>query len=526
MKSETAMRPSLADKIKCRFLVMMRMSHQRTLEVKSGPRFRKRVVPTTSGPRLIAAARQYRGIGWLPSALLAADTIPREAMLRPGYALPYYMFGKIGWKAYGMSPINQDLPWDPKSSWNDAFPKGPIDWGDPIDDQIFTSLRLQGPNPFMLKRVVDDSSGDQAAAEFELDFSQLFDGVFDPVVARFRVNEGVLEPAWISIGGRRYDRGEDGWDTAKRVVNGLDARYAAFVRHLLNSHLMVGQAYALAAYSLPVWHPLRAFMDFFTYSTMHVNQIAFTSLLTTDSYFLRSHFITPQVARGLIENAMASFDFDEWIAPRDLAKRGLGEIKGHPYAEDAMLVWPAIERVVEGHLDDLDIDDETIRTDSHLAAWYATLTEVLPNSSTVPQLTNRQSLEDLMAALIYNNVIHEICGNLNPLLGSRDHADKAAISFEGLVALTDMTAAQPIPRAADVLLMDQAAFVSGFNVSGNALLTINAPRYIDDPKLQLTVKQLQNDLTDAAKVIAQRNEARKIPFRAMEPHRWEASISF
>lgn len=524
MNSELSMRPSLADTVKCRLLVMMRASHQRTLEVKSGSRFRKRVVPTISGPRLVAAARQYRRIGWLPSNLLAPETIPKEARLRAGYALPYYLFGKIGWKAYGMSPINPDVPWDPASSWNDAFPKGPIDWGDPIDDKIFTSLRLQGPNPFMLKRVSDDS--DDASAEFDLDFSQLFEGVFEPVIARFRMHDGVLEPAWISIGDRRYNRGKKGWSNAKRVVNGLDARYAAFIRHLLNSHLMVGQAYALAAFSLPVWHPLRAFMDFFTYSTMHVNHIAYTSLLTADSYFLRSHFITPTVARGLIENSMAAFDFDEWIVPRDLAKRGIGAINGHPYAEDALLVWPAIERVVEGHLDDLDIDDETVQADPHLVTWYATLTEVLPNSDTLPRLDCRQSLEDLMAALIYNNVIHEICGNLNPLLGSRDDADKAAIAFEGLIALTDENATQPIPRAADVLLMDQAAFVSGFNVKGNALLTINGPRYIDDPKLQLTVKQLQKDLVEAAAEIQRRNEAREIPFRAMEPHRWEASISF
>ncbi|MBN4047545.1 hypothetical protein JYT71_00905, partial [Acidimicrobiaceae bacterium AH-315-P05] len=378
-------------------------------------------MPTSPAPRLVAAARRYKKMGWLPAHLVTPDKVPKDARLPLRYLLPYYATSKIIWKLYGKSPISSDLAWDVKSSWNNAFPPPLSEWGTPTSDASFVRLRLQGPNPFMLARSTPDpdmGDGDDWVV-FDLDFSRLFDGVFVPTIARFLLVDDELVPAWISIDGELHRPNSDRWEDAKRIVNGLDARYSAFVRHLLNTHLMVGQAYALAGHTLPVWHPLRPFMDFFTYATLHVNHIAFGALLTEDSYFLRSNFVSADDAHRLIVNATAEFNFDEWLAPTDIENRGIDAIPNHPYVEDSRLVWPLIERIVADHLGDIDINaDADVTNDQHLIAWYTTLRSVLPGVESVPVLTGTDDLKNLMTALIYNNVIHEICGDFSPILGS------------------------------------------------------------------------------------------------------------
>ena len=515
-----------ADKAKAKMIVAMRRLHHHTLHKSSTATFRRRVVDSSPPPRLVPAARRYKKMGWMPTSLLAAEKLPSETKLPPRYVLPYYAIGKIGWAIYGKSPISPDLPWSPDSPLAGAFPTSSSAFGAPTDDATFAALRLQGPNPFTLHRVEPDpSEGDAADAVcFALDFTELFAGVVAPTIARFTVADDALQPTRIHVGDAVHRPGDPGWDEAKRIVNQLDARYSAFIRHLLNTHLMVGQAYSLAAYTLPPWHPLREFMDFFTYGTAIVNHYAYDALLTANSYFLRSNFVTPDDARLMMENAARVFDFDEWLVPYDIEKRGLDAIPNHPYVEDARTVWPAIVQVVDRHLDDLDIRDADVADDPDLTWWYITLARMLPDDK-IPPLKTRDDLRDLLTALIYNNVIHEVCGNLSPILDSTDPADKRGIDIEHLKAMANGDAV-PEPTAASVFLMEQASFVSSFNVTGNSLMTINAARYIDDPKLRIAIEDLQLTLRELDKEIAARNATRTIPFEMMRPSKWEASVSF
>ncbi len=522
-------RPAISDSAKALGILAMRRSHHRTLERTSKRTYRRRIVPTSPAPRLNAAARVHKGMGWLPTSLIVPEALPKEAKLPKRYFLPYYATSKIGWTLYGRSPIDPDLDFSPSSIWNRWFPDASRGWGSPSDDASFAALRLQGPNPFMLRQVEPDPARREAIDDptFSLDFGPLFAEAFPATEARFGIDSaGSLVPTSIRIGGDDITRGEPRWGNAKRVVNGLDARYAVFIRHLLNVHLMVGQAYAIAAYTLPIWHPLRPFMQFFTYGTLVVNDAAYKALLTDDSYFVRSNFVTKADARLLVLNAMDTFDFDEWCWPNDRAARGLANIPNHPYVEDADLIWPALEHIVERHLNELGLDDSAVQNDPQLRRWYDTFTDVLPASKTIPLLRSRDDLATLMTGVLWNNVIHEVCGNLSPLLDTRDHDDLVAVNFEDLRALADPDAATPRASAADVYLMDQATYVSRFNVGGNNLTKIEPAAYIDDPRLRESVRELQNELERINLVIKARNAARDIPLESMEPDRFEASISF
>lgn len=547
------MKPSLSDHAKAQSIRLMRRSHRRTLESTSTRTYRRRAMPTSDAPRLAPAARVYKGMGWLPTGLKAPVRLPREAKLPNSYYLPYYATSKVGWLLYGRNQIGEDLAWSEDLPWNDFFPGPPEGWskfdepGAADDDQKFVALRLQGPNPFMLRAVAPGST------TYTLDFGPLFEGIFVPTEARFELTDGVLAPTGVRLGGTEVTPTSPQWSNAKRIVDALDARYSVFIRHLLNVHLMVGQAYSLAAYSLPTWHPLRPFMHFFTYGTLVVNDAAYKALLQPDSYFLRSNFVSAGDAQRLIENSMRAFDFTEWIWPLDRDTRGLGAIAGHPYVEEADEIWAAFEAMVDEHLTrigfpDDDDGDRAVRRDADLVSWFRTFCDVLPGDERVtlarirgvepealdredlPRLESRRELALVMTALLWNNVVHEVCGNLTPLLRTKNPDDRRGVSFDHLRALADHAmgadVALPEPRAADVFLMDQATYVSSFNVAGNNLIRTIGDRFIDDPRLQESLGRLQRDLEAIEQAATARNARRAIPFENMLPSKFEASISF
>ncbi|MFT7645776.1 MAG: hypothetical protein ACI8Y4_000509 [Candidatus Poriferisodalaceae bacterium] len=517
------------DKRKIDGLTWMRRRHTAHVEHNSDKTFRVRKLPVSAPPRVLPAANLYKGMSWLPPSLVMPEKLPKEAKLPRKYVVPYYGVSKLIWNLYHRCSMKPGIEWSPDMKWNGNFRDRSRGWAQPTNDAAFAQLRLQGPNPFTLKR-----DPDGAETDFILDFTSIFKDLLDEaVVARFSVVDKVFTATSVDIGSKRHvpnagtAEARQGWDDAKRIVNGLDARYVTFIRHLLDTHLLVGTAYSISALNLAGWHPLRPMLDFFTYGTLHVNHMAYQSLMQPISYFVKSNFVSQEDCYQLVVNATSQFDFNEWIAPRDIERRGLKAIPGHPYVDDAATVWPAIKTIVCRHLTEIDLaTDDQVLADEELAAWHRVLVSILPSSDTVPALDGVDSLVDLLTALIYNNVIHEICGNLSPLLDSHDPEDRVTTNFENLRALARNETPRPTATSADVFLIDQAAYVSGFHVKGNNLLKLNVPAVVDDPKLASCLTDLQATLSELDDILAVRNGDRDTPFDTMQPSNWEASISF
>ena len=512
--------PAARDRARVRWIQNMRRVHNAAVPGSTEATYRRRVPPISGSPNLVPACGHYDGLQWLPRQLMVPQTLPAEAQLPAAYKAKYYGLGLLGFRAYERSPINPDVPWDPNFEWNRAFPITRDGWSRPTSDETFVRLRTQGPNPFALRRTEHG---------FEADLSQLTDGVFPPMCARFDLIDGELTPRNISVGAYVHQPGDATWDRAKRAFNAADIRLVPFSRHLLGVHFIVGGAFAMSAFGLPPWHPLRPFLHFFSYGTLQVNDFAYRSFFVPSSYFIGSGFVNGDAARKLLHNAVASFDLDEWIPTRDIARRGLEEIPGHAYVEDALPAWETIRASVERYIDALGLDDAAIASDNHLQAWHLTLTALIPNTDPRAEPLDHQRLVDLCAVLIYNNVVHEICGDLSPILGSAEPDDKAIINLQKLlVAIGDgeLTTPLPAPSMADVFLMDQATYASRFNVGGNNLLTITAARWVDEPRLIAAVEGLQADLTRLEASQAHRNSQRPVSFDRMRPSNWEASVSF
>ena len=170
--------------------------------------------------------------------------------------------------------------------------------------------------------------------------------------------------------------------------------------------------------------------------------------------------------------------------------------------------------------------DAKIAADRDLHVWHAKLVELLPDGCGAPDLGGVEDLVDLLGVMLWNNVIHEVCGNLAPLLDTEDPDDKLIVNIDHLRALMDGTGPRPTALAGEVFLIEQAAYTSRFNVGGNSMLRVNGDRYTDDPKLQRCILELQRELQEIDEQLSAANSDRPIKFTGMMPRRWEASISF
>ena len=509
------MKANAFDRLKVSAIIWTRYMNFAAIERWSKKTFRRRR-KLSSPPPALAAARDHYETPTIPAALTVPNEIPGESKLRLPYMLPYYYFTGLVFRLHRRWPIRSGIPWSPKAKYNKAFPENKEGWSKVYEDREFAQLRLQGPNPFLLSYVADDD-------RYVVDYSPYFKDLFDPVVCVFRLEDQQLMPESITIGEERHTPGDATWERAKVVANALDARYCVFTRHLLDTHLLIGEAYAVSAFSLPPAHRLRPFLDLFTYGTLVVNDFAYKLLITPASYFIQSGFISAADAMTLFQNSMDAFSLDDLIVPRDVAKRGVDKLPNHPYVEDATEVWNCFQDFVGPYIAELYVDDAAVQGDAELQGWYAKLASLLPNRDiTDDPLDSRETLTNVLCCLLYNNVSHEVCGDFSSFGESDDPNHKKFVNFERLKA-GDTEAP---PEMADIFLLDQGAFAGRFNVGGNNMMTVSVDKLVDDPSLRQAMSRFQGQLRALDERFEQRNQEREIPFLRMMPRKWEISISF
>ena len=508
------MKPGITDLMKVHTIIAARRLNFASVERWSKKTFRRFRPLKTRSPALVSARDHYASEG-IPEVLRVPDGIPAESRLSYPYLVPYYIVTGLLFKLYRRWPIRRGIPWSPDFAFNRAFPKTREGWKDVFDDREFGRMRLQGPNPFLLERRDDGS--------YELDYSPYFKDIFEPVVCEFELRGKDLMPTTIRVGERRFRPGEEGWDRAKIIANGLDARYCVFNLHLLETHLLIGQSFALSAFSLPKDHPLRSFLHLFTYGTLVVNDFAYKLLITPASYFIQSGFISGPDALTLFRNSMDAFSLDDLMVPIDVAKRGIDQIPDHPYVADALDTWAVFEKFSTGVVEKIYGDDAAVVADNALQSWYHALASLLPNQDVTDQpLVSRRQLVDLFCCLLYNNVVHEVCGDFSLFGETESPEHKKMINFERLKQ-GDFEAPAEM---ADVFLFHQGAYAGRFNVGGNNMMSLKLKGMTDDEELQRAVEVLQQELRDLDAELEERNRGREFKLLRMMPRKWELSISF
>jgi hypothetical protein len=505
---------SFFDRMKLHAVMAVRAVNKASIERWSTRTFRAHDYRDESLPAIVTAASHYSS-SILPDILKVPAALPLHAKLKMSYVVPYYILAGVLFRTFLKLPLSTEVRWSEFSDWNAWFPPHPEGWTDIHNDADFTAMRLQGPNPFLLQK-------GKEKGVFELDFGPAFDGVYAPVKATFQVIEDKLAPINIRVGDDLFTPEDEGWARAKFIVNGLDARYTVFLRHLMHTHLISGQAFSIASYALANDHPFRPFVDFFTYGTLAVNDYAFKLLVTPASYFLQCGFLDGKDVGTLFDNFQALYTLDKLIPPKDIAERGIDEIPNHPYAEDAPEIWAAISEVVAEHVDLTHHDDASVRDDVRLQDWYAALLERLPDRTLESHpLDSIEAVVEILSASVYLNVYHEVCGDFSPFVSARTQEGKRLINMANL-RNPDLGPA----RAADVFLFDQGAWAGRFDNGGNFLMSMDLESQVSAVSLRKTLMALQDRLRALDHTLEARNRRRRIPLLRLLPRRWKASISY
>lgn len=507
---------SWVDRKKIDAVIALRRSNARSVEQRSLGTFRRARALDAADPALVPARDHYETAD-LPARLRVPAAMPDDAGLSLRYTVPYYYLTGAAFKVLNWFPLDTGPAWRPDLWFNDAFPPNAEGWADAMGDAAFVEMRVQGANPFLLTRDAHDKG------RFVVDYGPLFEGIAPAVRCGFRLAERGLVPEAIHIDDEVFTPGGPAWARAKRLANGLDARYDVFTRHLLDTHLLVGQAYALSAYALPVDHPLRAFLDLFTYGTLVVNDFAYKLLIAPSSYFIRSGFVQAADVFRLFDNSMDLFSLDDLIVPRDIRRRGIDGVPDHPFVEDAPEAWAVFDGFVRGWAAPLWSDDDAVRADAALQGWYGRLAGLLPNRDITDQpLETVDALVTVLCCLLQLQVVHEICGDFSVYAAANDVEHKALINFDRLLG----RAPDGPPSAADVFLFQQGAFAGRFNNGGNSMLRLDLAAHVADPHLRACAEGLQAGLGTLDGRLEARNAKRRRPFLRLMPRFWEMSISF
>jgi hypothetical protein len=505
------MKPRGVDHLKMKALLAVRTVNRLAIEQWSPTIYRriaKRARTANLALSAVPAREHYRSDD-IPSGLYVPRSIPKELRLGRSYVLAYYLLAGTAFKLYRRMPMPEDVTWDPSVSLHLRNDEG---WDNICADEEFAQLRLQGPNPYVLAR-------GEAANTFRADYGAAFAGVHVPTSCQFRMEHEKLVPSAIEIGSARFAPGDHNWQRAKLIANALDARHTVFVQHLLRTHLIVGQVYALSAAALPQSHPIGAFLDLHTYGTLHVNDFAWRLLLTPASYFIQANFITRANAITMFHNCLQTFSFDTLVPELDAKARGIDSIPNHPYVNDAVAAWRTITNYVRDVVG-CYTSDAQVREDRALCAWHEQLVALFPNPTALLKTMNtREELITLLAVLVFNNVVHEVSGDFSVFVTSEDPANKRLVNMARMHDDSEV-------RLNDAFLFEQGAFSGMFNSTGNNMLHIPVEPFVHDERLRRCVQTFREHLLVLDQEVAARNEARPYKFQRIRPKQWEFSISF
>ncbi|MDQ3032541.1 MAG: hypothetical protein M3Y87_09005 [Myxococcota bacterium] len=506
-------RPSARDRFEIQALVAMRHLQRLSIERWSRHTWVPLAHPKSASFEVISAHERHGSD--LPEGLFVASRTPAEGRLGMLYVLPYYALARVAFELHQRVPIDGSIPWVAGAPWAPTFAGNGEGWGGGEDDDEFVRLRLQGPNPCLLRR--------EDERTFALDLETPFAGTGRGVLARFERTTSGLRAGPITVDGVTIHPGAPRFGWAKRIVNALDARFSIFAQHLGVVHLALAQSFALAAAATPRGHPLHAILLAHTRGTLEVNDFAYRLLLSPASYFAQSGFFDRALATRLIGARVRELHLDDVIVPRDLAARGIDGIPDHAWAIEARASWDLFLDHARELVGRLYASDDALRADPVPRAFHAALRATLPRfPDDLSTMETREQLALLLAILLTLAPMHEVSGDYSPYALAEDLEQKRIVRWD---ALGEDDA---IPSLRDVVLFEQGAYTGLSNASGNSMLDAPLAR---DPRLSHPfahewIAALRRRLVAHDAEVSRRNAARAHPLLRMQPRSWELSVSF
>jgi arachidonate 15-lipoxygenase len=279
------------------------------------------------------------------------------------------------------------------------------------DDRNFAWMRVGGPNPLMIRRMIER---DERLPLTELEFQRIVPAdSFEAALAEGRLylaDYAALDGAELGIypHGPKYIYAplalfviekttrkllpvaiqcrqkpgadnpiftpQDGhnWLIAKTTVEIADGNYHEAFSHLGRTHLFLEPFVISARRQLAANHPLHILLDPHFEGTLAINEAAWQHLVANKGAVDKLFGGSIKASRGLAVQAVQSAQVAEMLLPRSFAMRGvcnLDEFPEYPYRDDAMLYWEAIGNWVTDYVRAYYQYDADLQDDEELRNW-------------------------------------------------------------------------------------------------------------------------------------------------------------
>jgi arachidonate 15-lipoxygenase len=290
------------------------------------------------------------------------------------------------------------------------------------NDETFAYMRVAGPNPVMLERmiavnrhfpvteeqyqsVMGETDSLQTAMEegrvYLTDYA-ILDGALNGTygtqpqtqkysyapLAMFAVPAGnasdrLLRPIAIQCGQAPADypmitpsSGTDAWLIAKTIVQIADANFHEAVSHFARTHLFI-EPFVLATHrQLPPAHPLFKLLIPHFQGTLAINYAAHEFLVAPQGGVNGLLSSTIDNSRVLVVKGSQARGFNADMLPQRLKARGVNDqstLPVYPYRDDGLSLWEAIGAWVKAYLSLYYSSNEEVKGDRSLQNWAAEL---------------------------------------------------------------------------------------------------------------------------------------------------------
>lgn len=166
----------------------------------------------------------------------------------------------------------------------------------------------------------------------------------------------------------------DNWMVAKTIVQMADSNYHELVSHLGRTHLFVEPFVLATKRKLPADHKLRILLDPHFEGTILINYGAHKTLIANGGKVDQLLASTIEDDRVIAVQGAKSYlhNFNDVMFPKTLTKHGVGnsaQLPDHPYRDDGLLIWDAINTWVRAYLSSYYTSDQQVLEDKALQNW-------------------------------------------------------------------------------------------------------------------------------------------------------------
>ncbi|XVE88048.1 hypothetical protein DITRI_Ditri19aG0037400 [Diplodiscus trichospermus] len=217
------------------------------------------------------------------------------------------------------------------------------------------------------------------------------------------------------------------WQLGKAHVCSNDAGAHQLIQHWLRAHACLEPFIIAVHRQLSVMHPIYKLLHPHMRYTMDVNAQARQFLLNAGGV-IESCFSTAVCSMEVTAAAYQNWwRFDMESLPADLVRRGMAVsdttqphglkllIEDYPYANDGLLIWSAIEELVETFVNYYYPDASSIESDSELNAWYHESINVghadIRHASWWPKLSTPNDLISILTTIVWVASAHHAAVN-------------------------------------------------------------------------------------------------------------------